>query len=58
LPFVRHSSTDFTAAFRTSLEAVLGSPSLASQVMVATFSPMDLLFYAIAGYEGFRLVMR
>lgn len=38
--------------------AVLGSPSLASQVMVATFSPMDLLFYAIAGYEGFKLVIR
>jgi hypothetical protein len=38
--------------------AVLGSPSFASQVMVATFSPIDLLFYAIAGYEGFKLVMR
>jgi hypothetical protein len=38
--------------------AVLGSPSLASQVMAATFSPMDLLFYAIAGYEGFKPVMR
>ena len=27
-------------------------------VMIATFSPMDLLFYAIAIYEGYRLPLR
>lgn len=27
-------------------------------VMVATFSPMDLLFYGIAVYEGYKLSFR
>ena len=31
---------------------------LASQLMVASFNPMDLLFYAIAVYEGFKLSPR
>jgi hypothetical protein len=30
----------------------------AKQLMVATFSPMDLLFYAIAVYEGYKLSFR
>lgn len=29
-------------------------PSLAIQIMTATFSPMDLIFYAIGIYEGYR----
>src|SRR5258708_38468616 len=33
-------------------------PSLASTLLQATFSPMDLLFYAIAVYEGFKLARR
>ena len=28
------------------------------ELMVATFSPMDLLFYAIAVYEGYKLSFR
>ena len=30
------------------------SPDLIARVMTATFSPMDLVFYAIAVYEGYR----
>ena len=31
---------------------------MAQELMVAFFSPMDLLFYAIAVYEGYRLSFR
>ena len=31
------------------------TPNVAKEIMVATFSPMDLLFYGIAVYEGYRL---
>lgn len=39
---------------------VLGqlTPELVQQLMVAFFSPMDLVFYAIAVYEGYRLSFR
>lgn len=33
-------------------------PGLVRELMVATFSPMDLLFYGIAIYEGYRLSFR
>ena len=33
-------------------------PGIVQELMVATFSPMDLLFYAIAIYEGYRLSFR
>ncbi len=29
-----------------------------TKLLIATFSPMDLLFYAIAAYEGYRLSFR
>jgi hypothetical protein len=32
--------------------------SLIRELMIATFSPMDLLFYGIAVYEGYRLSFR
>lgn len=32
--------------------------SVAERLMVATFSPMDLLFYGIAVYEGYKLSFR
>ena len=32
--------------------------AIAKEIMVATFSPMDLLFYGIAVYEGYRLSFR
>ncbi len=34
------------------------SPSLIQELMVAFFSPMDLLFYAIALYYGYKLAFR
>ena len=34
------------------------TPALALDLMVASFSPMDLLFYAIAVYEGYKLSFR
>jgi len=37
---------------------VLSDARLIAQVMQATFNPMDLLFYAIAVYEGFKLARR
>lgn len=37
------------------LSAFLTSPGLVVEVMKETFSPIDLLFYAIAVYEGFKL---
>lgn len=33
-------------------------PALVQELMVATFSPIDLLFYGIAIYEGYRLSFR
>ena len=37
------------------LGTVLADAGLISRLMQATFNPMDLLFYAIAVYEGFKL---
>lgn len=34
------------------------NPGIAVNLMVDTFSPMDLLFYAIAIYEGYRFSVR
>jgi len=34
------------------------TPELIMQLMVTTFSPMDVLFYAIALYYGYRLAFR
>jgi hypothetical protein len=33
-------------------------PTVAMELLVATFSPMDLLFYGIAVYEGYHLSFR
>ena len=43
------------SSFGLVLSAFLTSPGLVIDVMKETFSPMDLLFYAIAVYEGFKL---
>jgi hypothetical protein len=37
---------------------ILTSPSLMIEMMGATFSPIDLLFYALAVYQGYRLSFR
>jgi len=42
----------------TVVERALTNPGLAVELLQATFSPMDLLFYAIAVYEGFKLARR
>lgn len=34
------------------------TPALAQELMVAFFSPMDVVFYAIAAYEGYKLSFR
>ncbi len=34
------------------------TPEIVIELMTATFSPMDLLFYAIAVYEGYQLSTR
>ena len=34
------------------------NPALVQELMVAFFSPIDLLFYGIAVYEGYRLAFR
>lgn len=38
--------------------AFLTSPGVVIEIMKETFSPMDLLFYAIAIYEGFKFSFR
>jgi hypothetical protein len=37
------------------LVALAADPKIVIEILVATFSPMDLLFYAIAIYEGYKL---
>jgi hypothetical protein len=37
---------------------VLMQPLLAIQILVATFQPLDVLFYAIAIYEGYKFSFR
>jgi hypothetical protein len=37
---------------------VLSTPSVAADILQATFSGMDLLFYGIAVYEGYKLARR
>ena len=37
---------------------VLGDPQLATRLMQASFNAMDLVFYAIAAYEGFKFARR
>lgn len=40
------------------LETIISAPGLLLEAMRETFSPMDLLFYAIAIYEGYKLAVR
>jgi hypothetical protein len=37
---------------------VLATPAIAGKLLQATFDGMDLLFYAIAVYEGYKLARR
>lgn len=40
------------------LLAFLTNPTLVAEILQATFSPIDLLFYGIAVYEGYRFSFR
>jgi hypothetical protein len=40
------------------LQPVLQNPALAFDLLKAAFHPMDILFYAIAVYEGYKLSFR
>lgn len=46
------------ATFGGVLATVLTSPDVAVAVLSATFHPMDLLFYAIAVYEGYKFARK
>jgi hypothetical protein len=57
------SASGFVAAGRNlPLFDVVGrvftQPAVASSLLQATFNPMDLLFYAIAVYEGYKLARK
>jgi hypothetical protein len=38
--------------------SVLTSPATSLELLIATFSPMDLLFYGIAVYEGYKISLQ
>lgn len=42
----------------TIISALLSQPALLGTILAETFSPMDLLFYGIAVYEGYRFSFR
>lgn len=44
--------------FMELVPAVLLQPAAAAQLLQATFSPIDLLFYGIAVYEGYKFSFR
>ena len=49
--FLAQSESISTAS---AIASALGNPAMALDLLKATFSPMDLLFYGIAAYEGFK----
>lgn len=51
-------ATEESMPFVQVLFSVLVHPRIAAEIMVATFSPMDLLFYGIAIYEGYKFSFR
>lgn len=46
------------SSFLTVVVAFLSSPGIVLEIMKETFSPIDLLFYGIAIYEGYKLAVR
>lgn len=44
--------------FSAILMAFLTNPSIVAEILKETFSPIDLLFYGIAVYEGYRFSFR
>jgi hypothetical protein len=56
LTMVAVGSRELHAPYLKLLGAMLGRPADTLRVMQAGFSPMDLVFYAIAAYAGFKAV--
>ncbi len=44
--------------FSSILMAFLTNPTIVAEILKETFSPIDLLFYAIAVYQGYRVSFR
>ena len=40
------------------MTGVLMQPKVAAEILINTFNPMDILFYAIAIYEGYKFSFR
>jgi len=51
-------NTSSTRFFRDDELLSLLTPSLVMELMASTFSLIDLLFYGLAIYEGYRLSIR
>lgn len=51
-------SAEYSVSFMRVLSDSLQQPSVAIQILKAAFHPMDILFYVIAVYEGYRLSFR
>jgi hypothetical protein len=51
-------SQEFSEPFINVVLAMLISPVSTLEIMKETFSPIDLLFYAIAVYNGYRFSIR
>lgn len=47
-----------SSSFLGVLLALVSSPGLIPEIMIETFSPIDLLFYGIAIYEAYRFSIR
>ncbi|MCP4379103.1 MAG: hypothetical protein GY794_23390 [bacterium] len=52
------ASVNESIPFFEALGLVLSNPSLTMELMTATFSPIDVLFYGIAVYEGYKFSIR
>jgi hypothetical protein len=52
------AANEYELSFWTVLWRVVANPSVIGELFKATFQPMDLLFYGIAVYEGFRFSVR
>lgn len=51
-------SAEYSVSFMRVLSDSLQQPSVAIQILKAAFHPMDILFYVIAVYEGYKFSFR
>jgi len=52
------ASLEAGVPFSSILAAFMSNPTLVAEILKETFSPIDLLFYGIAVYEGYRFSFR